>query len=269
MRSGGGSVYGKAKNTWGDFAGAHSRYMLRQFCPFYTVRLGTNDYGPSQLESAFERRFRLPRVAFDKIFSAVTEQSDYLVRGLKPDACGRLGINPLILFIFAFRMLAYAIPSNFCDDTFDILKTTAQLCCDKFCIAMITCLAAEYLRYPTAKDLIRIEKKFRDADFPGCIGAVDCAGWTWKNCPKALHGTMVGKYGKHTLRLEAVCDLDLWCWHFQFGFSGAMNDINIMNAIEHFNNVLSGAFPSKIPSYSFAGGIFNWYSNLADGIYPR
>ena len=166
-------------------------------------------------------------------------------------------------------MLAYALPADFCDDAFDISETTAQLCPDEFAIAMITCFGAEYLCAPTAEDLVRIEKQFRGVGFPGCIGAVDCAGWTWKNCPKALQGSFVGKDGKPTMRLEAICDLDLWCWHLQFGFPGAMNDINILNASEHFNDFLAGAFPSTIPSYTIAGQTFNWYYYLADEIYPR
>ena len=40
--------------------------------------------------------------------------------------------------------------------------------------------------------------------------ASDCAGWTWKNCPKAVQDVMVGKDGVPTLRIEVICDLNLW-----------------------------------------------------------
>eukprot|EP00173_Palmaria_palmata_P005042 Plantae.Rhodophyta-Palmaria_palmata.ctg812.p1 GENE.Plantae.Rhodophyta-Palmaria_palmata.ctg812~~Plantae.Rhodophyta-Palmaria_palmata.ctg812.p1 ORF type:complete len:110 (-),score=15.15 Plantae.Rhodophyta-Palmaria_palmata.ctg812:317-646(-) len=75
--AGGGSLLGKAKITWRDFAGAHTRYMLRYFWPSDEVRPGTGEYGPPQPESAFERRFRMPRFVFDKIFAGVTSTYKY------------------------------------------------------------------------------------------------------------------------------------------------------------------------------------------------
>lgn len=258
-RKGGGSRPGKAKNVFRDFAGAHSRYMLRYFWPADMLRPGTADYGPSQPESAFTRRFRLPRHIFNRVFTGVVSTSEYFTRGLNCNAAGKRGISPLIKVIAALRILSYGIPADFCDDSFDISETVAQLCLDEFCVAVIACFGVEYLRAPTAEDLLQIEKQFRGVGFPGCIGAVDCAGWGWKNCPKDLQGIMVGKDGKPVLPLEAVCDLDLWCWHMQFGFPGSMNDINILNASEHFSSVLSGAFPSDIPSYTVGGEKFSWY----------
>lgn len=64
---------------------------------------------------------------------------------------------------------------------------------------------------------------------------------------------MVGKDGKQTIRMEVICDLDLWVWHFQFGFTAMMNDLNILSVSDHFAQVLSGAFPAVNTSYTISG----------------
>lgn len=166
-------------------------------------------------------------------------------------------------------MLAYGTPAEFRDDAFDVSETTAQKCLDEFCKAVVERFGSIYLRPPSAEDILRIDKQFRGLCFPGCIGAVDCAGWDWNNFPKEFQGIMVGKDDEPVLRLECICDVDLWCWHFQFGFPGSMNDINILNASDRFSSILSGAFPSSIMSYSIDNQLFNRFYYLADGIYPR
>jgi Plant transposon protein len=135
--------------------------------------------------------------------------------------------------------------------------------------AVVDCFEAEYLQEPTEEDLITTEKKLREAGWPGCFGAVDCAGWFWKNAPTELAGVLTGKEGKPCLRMEVVCDLDLWIWHFQFGLPGAYNDLNILEVNSHFNRVLAGAFPPIAPSYYIAGEEFRLFYYQADGIYPR
>jgi Plant transposon protein len=70
--------------------------------------------------------------------------------------------------------------------------------------------------------------------------------------------------------MEAVCDLDLWIWHFQFGLPGAYNDLNMVEVSSEFNRVLAGAFPPASPSYFIGGEEFRHFYYLAGGIYyPR
>eukprot|EP00173_Palmaria_palmata_P005399 Plantae.Rhodophyta-Palmaria_palmata.ctg9524.p1 GENE.Plantae.Rhodophyta-Palmaria_palmata.ctg9524~~Plantae.Rhodophyta-Palmaria_palmata.ctg9524.p1 ORF type:complete len:122 (+),score=14.97 Plantae.Rhodophyta-Palmaria_palmata.ctg9524:367-732(+) len=121
-----------------------------------------------------------------------------------------MGITPLIKNLTALRMISYGIPADFCNDLFDVSETTATIFLKEFCKAMVSRFGDYYLRAPSAEDLDRIENQFRSLGFPGCIGAVDCAGWGWKQCPKAFQGIMVGKDGKPVLRLECICDDDLW-----------------------------------------------------------
>lgn len=145
--------------------------------------------------------------------------------------------------------------------------TTGSLCVQEFCKAVDECFGDCNLRDPDENYIARIERQFAAVGFPDCIGCLDCAGWYWKNCPKALQGIMVGKDGKPSVRVEVVCSLDLWIWSYQFGLPRALNDLNILAVSQHFNRVLSGEFPSTHPTYVVAGQSFNCSYYLADGIY--
>jgi Plant transposon protein len=243
------------------FAETHSRFLLKYFWPFDQIRPdSSNEYGPRAPEEAFERLFRMPRVVFNRLFEKVVQMSEYFRKGLNPNAVGQTGITSLLKVIVAIRTLAYALPSDIADDMFEVSETTALMCLHEFARVVVQCFDEEYLREPTGQDLIRIEKQFRKAGWPGCIGVVDCAGWFWKNAPTALAGVLSGKEGKPCLRMEAVCDLDLWIWHFQFGLPGAYNDLNILEVSSHFNRVLAGAFPPVPPTYFIAGEEFRHFT---------
>lgn len=80
---------------------------------------------------------------------------------------------------------------------------------------------------------------------------------------------MKGKSGKAEVRMEVICDLDLWIWSYQFGLPGALNDLNILEINNHFAKVLSGDFPPLSPRYRISGKEFTWFYYLTDGIYPQ
>lgn len=97
-----------------------------------------------------------------------------------------------------------------CQTTFSkYLKLQPNLCLDKFCISVSAGLNGTYLREPTTADIERIEQESRLVGFPYCIGCLDCSGWKWKNCPKAIQGIMKGKDGRPTVKMEVICLLDL------------------------------------------------------------
>lgn len=265
----GGSRPGKSRNVERNHAQAHLHYTTKYFWPSDLLRPGTNSFGPEQSESAFERRFRMPRNIFNKVMETCLAHSPYIIQGLKPDCTGKMGISPLMKVICALRTLSYGISADLSEDMFNISETTANKCLEEFSEAVIKGLKSQYLRDPTFEEIIRIEKQFASAGFPGCLGCVDCAGWVWKNCPVALQGIMTGKGGKPESRMEVICDLDLRIWSFQFGLPGAFNDLNILEVSDYFGRVLSGNFPPVSPRYKINGKEFTWYYYLADGIYPK
>jgi Plant transposon protein len=266
----GGSIPGKAANKTRDFVAGHRRLMLDYFWPFDAERDDhSGRFGPVYDERDFERRFRMPRSVFHTIFAAVVEDNEYLRLGLKRDATGILGATPLQKVVAAIRQLSLGIGADAIDEYCRVSETVALKSMKQFVTSVTRIFGATYLREPTGDDLVRIERAFSEVGFPGCIGCLDCAGWAWKNCPRALQGIHVGKDGKPHLRLECVCDLDLYIWHLSFGYPGMLNDINILNISPLFSKILAGTFPPVKASYSIGGNLFDWVYFLADGIYPR
>jgi Plant transposon protein len=133
---------------------------------------------------------------------------------------------------------------------------------------VVRCFGSEFLRAPTKYDLKTVEEKFALSGFPVCVGAVDCASGNWKNCPKALQGIHVGKDGVPVLRMEVICDLNLWIWSSLFGFPGMMNDLNIFELSPLFNNVFARRYPPFNVSFKIGEQDFDSVYFLADGIYP-
>ncbi|XP_020208695.2 uncharacterized protein LOC109793646, partial [Cajanus cajan] len=76
-----------------------------------------------------------------------------------------------------------------------------------------------------------------------------------------------GDHGKPTIMLEVVASQDLWIWHAFFGTAGSNNDINVLNASNVFNDVLSGQAPAV--QYIVNRTQYNIGYYLADDIYPE
>jgi len=104
--------------------------------------------------------------------------------------------------------------------------------------------------------------------FPGCIGYLDCAGWECDACPVVWHANYKGAAKKPTLRLEAVCDDYLYCWHLNLGVPGSKNDLNILYASSLFQRIRQGSWPTSQPKSTIAGMALTWFYYLTDGIYP-
>jgi hypothetical protein len=92
-------------------------------------------------------------------------------------------------------------------------ESTISDCLKHFCTAVVKRFASEYLRPPTLQDLQEIEAEYCKLGFPGCIGCLDCASWTWDKCPVANQGMYRGREKKPNIRMEVVCDDKLRIWH--------------------------------------------------------
>jgi len=146
--------------------------------------------------------------------------------------------------------------------------STARDALKQFSRAVVKHFEAEYLRDPTAEELERIASEFERLGFSGCIGSLDCAGWAWDSCPVGWQGNYTGASKKPTLRMEAVCDDYLYCWHLGFGIPGSKNDLNILYSSKLFQRIRSGAWPPVRPNSIFSGMVLTWFYYLTDGIYP-
>ncbi len=106
---------------------------------------------------------------------------------------------------------------------------------------------AEYLGLPTASDLRNIVAlpKQEGHGVEGMIGSLDCMQTTkWKNCPVAWQQSFKGrsKGTMSTITLEAAADYNHWFWHAAYGFSGALNDVNVLNLSPLFDRMTNGTF---------------------------
>lgn len=99
------------------------------------------------------------------------------------------------------------------------------------------------------------------------LGSVDCMHWTWKNCPTAFHGQFTGKEKVPTIILEAVASYDLWIWHAFFGLPGSLNDINVLDRSDLFQQYTENTGPEV--KFTLQNEEFNMGYYLGDGIYPN
>jgi Plant transposon protein len=171
--------------------------------------------------------------------------------------------------VAALQQISLGICADSVDEYCRVSETTALLCLKEFSKSVVRVFGQLYLREPTQEDISRIERQFNAVGVPGCIGCLDCAGWMWKSCPKAVQGSHIGKEGKPKLRMECVCDLNLHIWNISFGYPGVLNDINILDIFPLFSKFLAGVFPPVKPKYMISDSEIGWFYYLTDGIYPR
>jgi Plant transposon protein len=249
----GGSRPGKARNVDRDIAGGAERIF--------------NDYfsaTPVYSDKVFRRRFRMQRALFLRIVDGIKEKDPFFNQ--KADALGRVGHSTLQKAVAAIRQLALGVSPDAVDEYVRMAASTADLCLEHFCRAVIDVFGEEYLRQPTHDDLRRILSESEARGFPGMLGSIDCYNWRWENCPKAWHGQHTGKKGT-SIVLEAACTYDLWIWHAFFGLPGSLNDINVLQRSTLMHDLVNGTFPK----YNFLVGEkeFSTPYWLADGIYPN
>lgn len=127
-------------------------------------------------------------------------------------------------------------------------------------------------REPDVMELQEIVNNYENAGFPGCLGCLDCMHLKWKNCPRSLKGQYHNpKDGKlATISCEAMCDRNLYCWHWYAGRCGTNNDITVLDNSPLINDILSSRRRMSIPGgYSVNGVMRSWLLYiLVDGIYP-
>ena len=243
------------------------RYINRRSDEAYELLM--NDYfrGDNSTFSGieFRRRFRMEEHVFCKIVKAVTKHDDYFKR--KKNAAGKMGFYPAQKVTAALRQLCYGISPVAVDEYLKIGESTALESLKRFCVAIVEVFEEEYLRRPNEADVKRLLKINENRGFPGMLGSVDCMHWTWKNCPTAFHGQFTGKEKVPTIILEAVASYDLWIWHAFFGLPGSLNDINVLDRSDLFQQYTENTGPEV--KFTLQNEEFNMGYYLGDGIYPN
>jgi Plant transposon protein len=149
----------------------------------------------------------------------------------------------------ALRLLGQGIGADSVIEVSRLSESTSAKCHKQFCAAVVDAIGDQYLRLPSADNLKRTEATYSKLGLPGCIGAVDCAGWQWSARPVAEQGLHRGKDRKPTLCLEAWCDDILWIWLLFFGMLGSHIGNNTMNTSSLFQSMRVGKFPPRLPRH--------------------
>jgi len=252
-----GSYPGKSPNKNRGFLLGETAHLRDYF--------GLNGQPPIYDEVDFERRFRVPRVVFDRLYRAALCEPYFQQR---VNATGEPQSSTLVKISAALRVLAYGEATDRVDEYVRLSESTVNETVHRFARFVIDKFKPVYLRPPTRADLQRVMKAYEDAGFPGCMGCVDCSHWEWASCPVAQHGQYQGKSGKRTIVMETVADMDLYLWHFFIGMPGAMNDLNVMAFSPLFQSMIAGDFPPPI-TYTVNGVERTLPYFLCDGIYPE
>lgn len=177
--------------------------------------------------------------------------------------------------LLPLKCLAYGVPPHTFSDYFQMSKQFARSCCKKFDRTMKNIYKNEYLRTPTAEDLKSIVGLHRSVHgVDGMFGLLDCSHTYWKNCPKAWQGSFKGKEKACSIVLEAICDYNLWLWHFSYGYAGTLNDKNILQLSPLLESLANGEFKdlealATIIPFLVGEEEFNNLFILVDGIYPK
>ncbi|KAL9673873.1 hypothetical protein QQ045_030135 [Rhodiola kirilowii] len=155
------------------------------------------------------------------------------------DALEVLGLLPEQKMTGARRMLAYGSCADQCAEIIRMGESTTLKCLNKWCTQIVHHYKDRYLRSPNPADWSHLLARAEHRGFPGMIGSIDCMHWEWKNCSTTWQGS----------------------------YSGAQNDLNVLDQSDIFNSNLEGISPQV--TYKVNGSTYNNTYYLADGIYPR
>jgi hypothetical protein len=100
---------------------------------------------------------------------------------------------------------------------------------------------------------------------------------TTSSCPIAWQQSFKGRSkGMSTIVLEAAADYNLWFWHAAYGFSGALNDGNILALSPLLDRMTNGSFHQSeeeagVVPFFIRGEMEAFHRTffLVNGIYPR
>jgi hypothetical protein len=252
----GGSKPGKKPNRPRDFSSMNKRF----YDDFFSET-------PLYSEEEFRSRYRMYRSVYLKVHDAVLAYDPWFA--LRQDATKKWGASSYIKVAAAIRKLAYGTANVVWGEIYQLSGALVWQSVDHFITAIVAVMKDTVISPPTLQDCIRLSEENGARGFPGCLGSIDCQHWYWAMCPSAHHGHYLGKPGKPTVVLEAVCDRNLYFSHADFGFPGSLNDISIVTRSSFIARHIDGHFPPRGFSYTLNGVERTTPYYLADGIYPE
>ncbi|DBA01399.1 TPA: hypothetical protein N0F65_007296, partial [Lagenidium giganteum] len=160
------------------------------------------------------------------------------------DALGVVGHSREQKLTAALRILAYGTASDATDEYCRIGASTAKCVMKEFCRAVIDGFSSQFLRPPSAPELIEICRL------------------------NSLQGQFKGRYKKPSVVIEAVATQDLRIWHVFFGVPGTCNDITVLERSPLFQDYLMSTSTHNNITYRVNGKLRRGGYLLVDDIYP-
>jgi len=206
------SVRGRRLNKHRDFRSG-LRAILRDY-------FGLNGSPPVYDEADFERRFRVPRSVFLRIYHAVKNRPFFAQR---INATDIPQAHPLQKVVAAFRVIVYGEAPDRTDEYVRLSASTIAMSVRELLRFIVVEFGPAYMRPRTPAELKRILERNAQRGLSGCTGSLDCSHWEWANCPKAFAGMYQNRHRERFVVMETVCDEDQWIWHLFVGCPSSQN----------------------------------------------
>ena len=159
-----GSVAGRQPNTRRNFRSGLRASLRDSF--------GVTGQPPVYDEGDFERRFRVPRSVFFRIYNTVTDRP-FLAQRI--NATGRLQAHPLQKVGAAFRVIAYGEATDRIDEYVRLSASTTAMKMRDLMRFIVDEFGPTYLRSPTPEEQQRILARNAERGLPGSISFLDCS----------------------------------------------------------------------------------------------
>jgi len=160
----GGSRRGRRQNKLRDFRSGVHDIMRDHF--------GVHGLPPIYDEADFDRRFRMPRVLFQRIYDDA-EDDPFFQQRIK--ATGQLQAHPLQKIVGALRVLAYGEAADRADEYVRISGSTIRQALGHLTRFIVQRYQSTYLRERKIEELTIILARNEERGLPGCIGSLDCS----------------------------------------------------------------------------------------------
>jgi len=157
-----GSVAGRSANGPRDFDQG-MRGIMRDYS-------GVVGQPPVYGERTFERRFRVPRSVFMRIYEAIRDRP---FRWQSFNATGRPQAHALQKLVAAFRVLAYVESYDRADEYVRLSKSTVEVATKKLIEFIVEEWEPVYLRPPNDEEVERMLERNAARGMPVCIGSID------------------------------------------------------------------------------------------------
>ena len=225
--------------------------------------------------SQFKLFFRISKARFQRLLEDVMSKDfQFYKRPKNFNPTSSCSLEAKLLL--PLKTLAYGVASHCFIDYFQMSAPYARTVCLEFDKTIKALYMKEYLRLPTPNDLkslCRLHEFIHGVQ--GMVGSLDCCHTYWKMCPVAWQGSYRNGKEKHpSIVLEAIADYHLFFWHASYGYSGTLNDLNILSLSPLMERLIDGSFEtvevdSGIIPFTVSGEQFKHTWITVDGIYPE